>query len=133
MADLLIVDDDADIAELLGEALAHHGHHVRIARDGMEGLSELASRMPDAVLLDVEMPILDGPDMACQMFLRNCGLESIPIILLSGVVDLERIAARVGTPYFLGKPYALSAIRALCDRALAERTPPAPTLDGPTY
>ncbi len=132
MADLLVVDDDPDMAELLGEALAYHGHQVRIARDGADGLYELSVRRPDAVLLDVEMPILDGPGMACQMFVRNCGLETIPIILLSGVIDLERVAARVGTPYFLGKPYALGAVMALCDRALAERTPPVPTLDGST-
>ena len=129
MADLLIVDDDMDMAELLGEALAHRGHQIRIAYDGEGGLRELAIRMPDAVLLDVEMPILDGPGMACEMFIRNCGLEAIPIVLLSGVVDLERVAARVGTPYFLGKPYALGAVRALCDRALTERTPPAPAAD----
>jgi CheY-like chemotaxis protein len=132
MADLLIVDDDMDMAELLGEALAHRGHQIRIAHDGEEGLRELAIRMPDAVLLDVEMPILDGPGMACEMLVRNCGLEAIPIILLSGVVDLDLVAARVGTPYFLGKPYALGAVRALCDRALAERTPPTPICGGST-
>jgi DNA-binding response OmpR family regulator len=131
MADLLIVDDDRDLAELLGEVLAYHGHQVRFAHDGMDGLRELSRRMPDAVLLDVEMPVLDGPGMAWQMFLRNRGLETIPIILLSGVVDLERLAARVGTPYFLGKPYAPSAVRALCDRALVERAAPVPPADRP--
>jgi DNA-binding NtrC family response regulator len=126
MADLLIVDDDMDVADLLGEALEHRGHHIRIARDGEEGLRELAIRIPDAVLLDVEMPVLDGPGMAYEMFIRDLGLESIPIVLLSGVVDLESVAARVGTPYFLGKPYSLNALFSLCERALAERTAPHP-------
>ena len=127
MADLLIVDDDMDVAELLGEALAHRGYRIRIARNGEEGLRELSIQIPDAVLLDVEMPVLDGPGMAYQMFLRDLGLESIPVVLLSGVVDLEDVAARVGTPYFLGKPYSLDAVFSLCERALAERTPPRPT------
>ena len=127
MADLLIVDDDMDVAELLGEALAHRGHQIRIAHDGEEGLRELSIRMPDAVLLDVEMPVLDGPGMAYQMFVRDLGLEAIPVVLLSGIVDLELVAARVGTPYFLGKPYSLGAIVSLCERALAERTPPTPS------
>lgn len=126
MADLLIVDDDMDVAELLGEALAYRGHSIRIAHDGEEGLRELAVRMPDAVLLDVEMPVLDGPGMAYQMFMRDLGLESIPIVLLSGIVDLESVAARVGTPYFLCKPYSLNAVFSLCARALAERTAPSP-------
>ncbi|HEX3766059.1 MAG TPA: response regulator [Kofleriaceae bacterium] len=127
MADLLIVDDDCDVAELLGEALAHLGHQVRIAHDGMEGMRALAVRAPDAVLLDVEMPMLDGPGMACEMIVRDCGLEAIPIVLLSGIVDLDQVAARVGTPYFLGKPYTLGAVTALCARALSERTPPVPS------
>ena len=131
MADLLIVDDDRDQARLLGEVLAHHGHQVRLGRDGEDGLRELAIRQPDAVLLDVEMPLLDGPGMAWQMFVRDCGLETIPIILVSGAADLERIAARVGTPYFLAKPYALDALTALCDRALTERAPPVPAADRP--
>jgi CheY-like chemotaxis protein len=126
MADLLIVDDDLDVAELLGEALQYRGHQFRIARDGEEGLRELSIKMPDAVLLDVEMPLLDGPSMAYQMFVRDCGLELIPIVLLSGIVGLEGVAARVGTRYFLGKPYSLDAVLSLCERALTERMSPAP-------
>ncbi|HEX7842732.1 MAG TPA: response regulator [Kofleriaceae bacterium] len=125
---MLIVDDDLDVAELLGEALVHYGHQIRIAHDGEAGLRELSIRLPDVVLLDVEMPVLDGPGMAYQMFVRDCGLEAVPIVLLSGVVDLERVAARVGTPYYLGKPYSLSAIRSMCERALRERTAPAPSV-----
>jgi CheY-like chemotaxis protein len=126
MADLLIVDDDQDVAELLSDVLSARGHRVRIAQNGEEGLRELGSQVPDAVLLDIEMPVLDGPGMAYQMFVRDCGLEAIPIVLLSGAVGLERVAARVGTPYFLGKPYSLDAVLALCNKAVAERTPPTP-------
>jgi CheY-like chemotaxis protein len=126
MADLLIVDDDEDVAAFLAEALAERGHLTRIARDGSEGLRELGIRMPDAILLDVEMPILDGPGMAYQMLLRDCGLENIPIVLLSGIVGLEHLAARVGTPYFLGKPYKMNVVLALSERALVERRPPSP-------
>src|SRR5262249_3295299 len=93
VADLLIVDDDSDLGDLLGEAVVDEGHQVRIARNGREGLRLVAERSPDLVLLDVEMPVLDGPDMAYQLFLRNCGAEKIPIVLVSGNVDLPRSAA----------------------------------------
>src|SRR5690242_18512190 len=100
------------------------GHDVRIGYNGEDGMRLAHARHPDLVLLDVEMPILNGPGMALQMFLHNLGLENVPVILLSGIPDLDRIAGEVGTPYFLGKPYPLAAIVALVDRALSERVAP---------
>lgn len=126
MADILIVDDDRDVAELLGELLDSRGHTVRIASNGEEGIRELSHRAPDVVLLDVEMPILDGPEMAYEMFVRDCGLDEIPVVLLSGIVGLDYVARRVGTPYFLAKPYSTDAVMSLCDKALIERIPPRP-------
>ena len=127
MAELLIVDDDADVADLLAEALADRGHEVRRADNGQQGMRELAKHMPDLIVLDVEMPELDGPAMAMRMYLNDRGLETIPIVLVSGVVDLRRIAARVGTPYFLGKPFSLEAVTKMCERALGERVAPHPS------
>jgi DNA-binding NtrC family response regulator len=126
MADILIVDDDCDLRELLAEVLSARGHQIRIASDGDEGLAALAARHPQVVLLDVEMPLLDGPGMAYQMLVRDCGLEEIPIVLLSGVVGLPAVAARVGTPYFLPKPYAPRDVVVLCERAIEERRAPTP-------
>src|SRR4051812_767496 len=98
MASLLIVDDDPDLAELVESALAYEGHDCRLAHDGREGLTLVEARWPDLVLTDVEMPILDGPDMAQALYLRNCGTETIPVLLVSGIVGLPAIAERVGTP-----------------------------------
>jgi DNA-binding response OmpR family regulator len=129
MADLLIVDDDLDTAEILADVLDSESHAVRIAHNGQEGLALVAVRKPDLVLLDVEMPVLSGPDMAYQLFLRDCGDEYIPIVLLSGVMELPSVAAVVGTPYFLPKPYTLEELDALMARALVERRPPVPRVD----
>ncbi len=52
-------------------------------------------------------------------------------MLLSGKLDLERIAKAVGTPYFLGKPYSAEQLFALSERALTERMPPRPALPSP--
>lgn len=125
LANLLIVDDDCDIAEALAEILACEGHTVQVARNGVEGLERLTHARPDLILLDVEMPRMTGPEMAYEAFLRDAGLERIPIVLLSGKIGLRDVAAAVGTPYFLAKPYALETLLALTARALAERTPPA--------
>ena len=109
MADVVVVEDDSAFAEAVADVLASEGHTVRIAQDGDDGLKLLAQRVPDLIVLDVEMPVLTGPEMALRMFLDDCGQEEIPILLLSGVKDLGAVAARVGTPYFLGKPFAVDA------------------------
>jgi DNA-binding response OmpR family regulator len=128
MADLLLVDDDPDIAETLSEFLRDQGHRVRVAANGAEGLRLLEEGYPDVVLLDVEMPVLDGPLMAHCMFVQDVGRERVPILFLSGVADLDHIAAHVGTPYYLPKPFSLDRLLLMLARALRERT--APTYPG---
>jgi len=111
MRTLLVVDDDRDVTEVLAEVLRDEGYQVDIARNGEEALrfvDEGMPHFPDAVLLDVEMPVLDGPSTAYRLFVTDLGRENIPIVLLAGITNLPKIAALVGTPYFLEKPFALS-------------------------
>jgi DNA-binding response OmpR family regulator len=124
IGELLVVDDDEDVAEALTDVLAAEGYRVRVARDGQQGLDALNVGYPDLVLLDVEMPVMSGPAMAYRMFLEDVGRENIPIVLLAGVADLPGIAANVGTPYFLEKPYALDRLLTLLSLALRERRAP---------
>ena len=126
MADLLVVDDDPDLAELLTAFLETEGHSVRVAHDGREGLRLVSQRPPDLVVLDVEMPVVTGPQMSYELVVRDCGDEQIPIVLLSAVTNLHRTAAQVGTPYFLGKPFDPDALSRLVARALVERHAPSP-------
>lgn len=126
MADVLIVDDDLDTANVLAEVMRAEGHEVRVGYNGSEGLQLARARLPDIALLDVEMPLLDGPGLAYQMFIHNMGLDEVPVIFLSGVTNLEEVAQAVGTPYFLGKPYRYSDIIALLAHALSERVAPHP-------
>jgi CheY-like chemotaxis protein len=128
VADLLVVDDDRDLGDLLRDLLAGEGHSVRIARDGQEGLDRVAERYPDLVLLDVEMPRLTGPEMTYRMLLHDLGEEEIPIVLLSGVTNLARVAGMVGTPYYLPKPYDFPAVLEILAKALRERRAPSPQL-----
>jgi len=126
MADVLVVEDDDDVAMLMELFLEEAGHHIRRARDGEQGLARLAEGLPDLVVMDVEMPILDGPSMAARMIVVDAGRESIPLLLVSGAVALPEIADRVGTPYALAKPFDPTALLALTARALRERCPPRP-------
>ena len=128
MANVLIVDDDLDIAASSRDFLEAAGHHTRIAHDGAQGLRALeGAPLPDCVLLDVEMPTLNGPGMAHEMLLHDAGEERIPILLVSGRHDLPDFAARMGTPYFLAKasPEYGEHLLELLDRAVNERRAPA--------
>lgn len=126
MANLLVVDDDVDLVDALKLALEGEGHAVRTALNGKRGLEMVRESHPDAVLLDVDMPVLNGPDMAYRMFVDDCGEENIPILLLSGTRDLRHVAEQVGTPYYEPKPYDLEQVLAVLHRLLVERRPPAP-------
>jgi FixJ family two-component response regulator len=128
MANVLIVDDDFDIAEASKELLESAGHQIGVGHSGEEGLASLSgAALPDCLLLDVDMPVLNGPGMAHEMLLHDAGEEKIPILLVSGRNDLPAVAARMGTPYFLKKAstdYGEVLLRIL-DRALSERHAPA--------
>ncbi len=125
MANLLIVDDDFDIVECLSDVLRHGGHDVQTARTGEEGLEALRGRpLPDAILLDVDMPVLGGVGMAHKMMLHDAGEESIPIVLTSGRSDLTALARNMGTPYSIAKPVGLDKLLELLAKVLHERVAP---------
>lgn len=126
MADVLIVDDNTDIGECLESLLRLEGHRARVAVDGERGLLALAERLPDLVILDVDMPVLDGPGMAYRMLIEDCGAELVPIVLSSAAPRLREIAARVGTPYYASKPFDPTELMKLVARALEERNAPHP-------
>lgn len=132
MADILIVEDDAELAETLAELLGVEGHTTRVAYNGKDGLRALAERAPDLMLLDIEMPVLDGPGLSSAALARDQGLELVPVILSSGYGNLDDVAQRVGTPYRIAKPCSLDALTKLIERALAERRPPRPATPPPS-
>ncbi len=121
MHNILIVEDDLEIAEALADVLVSAGYEARIARNGLEGLEKLAEEEPDLILLDVEMPLLDGPGMASKLAVQIRREPAIPIILISGSVDLAMTAARAGIPDYLAKPFEADAVVALIARVLASR------------
>ncbi len=120
MKDILIVEDNKDIGDLMSEFLTSEGYWVRMARNGEEGLIEMGRKLPDLILLDIEMPVLDGPGMALKIIIHDAGYEDIPIIILSGVADIEQVAARVGTPHYLTKPFRVDLLMKKIEQALLD-------------
>jgi DNA-binding response OmpR family regulator len=105
--DILIVDDEAPIAELLADVLQDEGYSIRVARDGASALLEILKRPPGLVLLDVAMPVMLGSDLL--VYLRRHGFSDLPIIImtagLSPLVYLTQGATEV-----LPKPFDVNTV-----------------------
>lgn len=102
MSHLLLVEDDAGVAEAMGLALTTLGHTVRIAPDGLGGLAALGAEPFDVVLLDVMLPGIDGFETA-----RRVRLDSpVPIIMLTARSDAIDIVAGLecGADDYVTKP-----------------------------
>jgi excisionase family DNA binding protein len=101
---VLVVDDDPDLREFLRVNLELEGYDVREAGSAEEGLAVLGEVSPDLVLLDVNMPGVDGWEMLRRLQERH-GVESIPVIMYSGMVEDGEQAAERGARAFIGKPF----------------------------
>src|SRR4030095_8090553 len=82
-ARILVVDDDASARRLTHETLAKAGFHVIEAGDGKAALEAVAGELPDLVLMDVSMPLMDGFD-ACAALRRLPGGNRVPIAMMTG-------------------------------------------------
>ncbi len=106
MSTVLIIDDDSDLRCLMGEILKAAGWHVLEAGEGEQG-AELARRhQPEAVLCDLRLPGIDGPQV-CRALRREPGLRHAKIVVTSGS-DLEhdrQAAHEAGADEYLTKPF----------------------------
>ncbi|HBY96866.1 MAG: response regulator [Ardenticatenaceae bacterium] len=82
MKTILIVEDERAIAALLSTVLEDEGYRVVMATNGREGLTRLAESLPNLILCDVMMPLLDGIEM-CRTLQTNPAYRSVPIVLMT--------------------------------------------------
>jgi DNA-binding response OmpR family regulator len=116
---ILVVEDDAKMAELLRRGLANEGHTVTVATDGRTGLEEAQSRGFDVILLDIMLPGMDGLTVARR--LRTAG-NRIPVLMLTArdaVTDIVR-GLDVGADDYLTKPFSFEVLSARL-RVIARR------------
>ncbi|WP_018174939.1 Hpt domain-containing protein [Thioalkalivibrio sp. ALJ9] len=103
---VMVVDDSITIRKVTARLLARHGYDVVTARDGLDAVTMLEERRPQLILLDVEMPRMDGFEFAAHVR-DHPELSQVPIIMItsrSGTKHRER-ASRLGVNGYLGKPY----------------------------
>ena len=108
---VLVVDDSVTVRKVTSRLLERHGMHVLTAKDGVDAMALLAEHAPDLMLLDIEMPRMDGFEVATQV--RNDPrLAHLPIIMITsrtGQKHRDRAMA-IGVNDYLGKPYQESVL-----------------------
>ena len=115
---ILIVEDDADLAEVVQFALESRGFETSLARNGLEALAVVSDRMPSLIILDMMMPIMNGWEFA-QEFRARFG-HAAPILVVTAAENAKARAQEIDAEAVLAKPFAPSALIASVRRTLAQ-------------
>lgn len=108
MKTILVVEDEQAIAEMLYLTLEEEGYRVVLAKNGREALALMANELPDLVLCDVMMPLLDGRGVAAAMQ-ADLRLQAIPLVLMSAAqIILENLPSHLAA--FLPKPLNIAQL-----------------------
>lgn len=119
---IMVVDDSLTVRRVTQRLLERNGYEVVLAKDGVDALRQLQDVRPDVMLVDIEMPRMDGYDLTRNV--RSAGTtRGIPIIMItSRTAEKHRsVAFEVGVNEYLGKPYQEDELLGLVKRYLAQR------------
>jgi DNA-binding response OmpR family regulator len=122
---IVVIDDNAELRELIGDALTHAGYEVTLAHDGAKGIDALRSGRTELAITDIFMPEKDGIELIG--LLKN-EFPDVPILAISGAIrfatssgaDYLSMARRLGADRVLRKPFdvtkLLAIVREILDR-----------------
>ncbi len=108
---VLVVDDETEIRNLLCMMLRFVGYQTVEAADGVDALSKVEEQIPDALILDVMMPKMDGIEV-CKILRAGADTADLPIIMLSGKAQEEDVRAglKAGANHYLAKPMVMDVL-----------------------
>src|SRR5215218_8089852 len=120
MSDILIIEDNADIARGLRDNLEEEGYEVDVALDGEQGLARVRGRPPKLVILDLMLPRIDGIQVLRR--LRDEGFEMPVLILSARAGEAEKVRGfRIGADDYVTKPFGLRELLARVDALFRRR------------
>ncbi len=99
--EILVVDDDPAVVRLLKMTLREYGFAVSAARNGVEALEEVQRHTPEAIVLDIEMPIMDGRTFFRELRGRDV---DVPVLILSAN-NPRGVQRELGAQGYIGKPF----------------------------
>jgi CheY-like chemotaxis protein len=125
MALILVIDDEPIVRQLFAKVLQGDGHQVMSAANGREALSLMSERVPDVVLVDLLMPVMDGLSFL-RVLRRRDDWKHLPVLMISGVLDRQLVirAKQLGvSDYLLKTGFAMGDFRARLAKYLPEEFP----------
>jgi len=119
--EILIIEDDPDVAGLLKAELLRHHYQVRVASDGLSGVAEAQRQPPAAIILDLMLPVLNGWE-ACRSLKQHPKTRMVPVLILTALTsEDDRVRGlELGAADYLTKPFSLKELLARV-RALLRR------------
>ena len=115
---LMVVDDDAVARQTMEDILTDEGYEVMLAQDGRDASEQLARRLPQLLLTDLEMPELNGERLIEHVRATH---PQLPIVVLTSrlVIDARREAQRLGVTGYINKPIEIGTLLSIVESTLA--------------
>ena len=107
MARILVVDDEPDIVRVIVKIMEARGHTVATAKDGVEAIERVLAEPPDVVILDLNLPRLDGYEV-CKRIKGDPATAHVPVVMMTAAyvsVDDARVGSAVGADEYVVKPF----------------------------
>jgi len=121
MARVLVIDDEQDVVRLIVKVLSGRGHVVGVARDGASALRRVKQEPPDVILLDSDLPKIDGAEV-CRQLKTNRATAGIPVVMMtSQYIDIYDVGAEGGPDAFVVRPFVREVLANVVERALFKR------------
>jgi len=119
---ILVVDDNEDTRGLLRAMLARGAHRIVEAEDGEEALALIGRAPPDLIVLDVNLPGIDGPEV-CRRVKTGAATRAVPVVMLTAAIEEEdrRRCLAAGADAYLTKPFSPLALLDLLEAHLGAR------------
>lgn len=114
---VIVIDDEVDVAEALSARLMQSGYDVTTAHDGLSGLNAVNAELPDAILMDIRMPKMDGFTVL-KTLKANAATASTPVVILSASLQDKQRVLDKGASFFIQKPFQSSSILKALDHAI---------------
>lgn len=119
---ILVVEDDEKSRRLLADVLGYHGYDVAAVESGEQGLDEARARVPDAALLDIQLPGISGFDVLAELRSWSCGRLPVVAVTASAMDQDRKMILAAGFDAYVAKPVNIRQLLQTLEQLFADTT-----------